>query len=230
MKNKYIDDYYNCVYSLVHYKGLLGKFNKSYHKLLENDNCSNNGLNILEIGAGNGEHFYFVAKDYQSYILTDLNTKSLKTFVNQIDSGYRGRVSVVKCNAEKLPFKRNTFDRVIVTCVLHHIGNIDTALTEIRRVVKSGGEISVYLPCDPGMFYRYIRHFVSHKKQKEIMGTSMKKVKYLWALEHKNHLLGILFVIKKIFILDNVLIKRYPIPKFSWNFNLFFIVKISVRK
>lgn len=42
-------------------------------------------------------------------------------------------------SAEKLPFKDNTFDVVLVDSVFHHLINSPKALTEIKRVLKKNG-------------------------------------------------------------------------------------------
>ena len=49
------------------------------------------------------------------------------------------KISWVNCNAEKLPFKDNTFDKYIISFCLRNITFIDSALNEAIRVLKPGG-------------------------------------------------------------------------------------------
>jgi ubiquinone/menaquinone biosynthesis C-methylase UbiE len=74
------------------------------------------------------------------------------------------RIKFILAYATSIPSGHNLFDRVIVTCVLHHIPNLELALTEIRRVAKPGAQINLYVPCDPGSLYRGVRHWTSHFK------------------------------------------------------------------
>jgi ubiquinone/menaquinone biosynthesis C-methylase UbiE len=140
------------------------------------------------------------------------------------------QVKFVLADASDVPFEDCTFNRILSTCVLHHVSNLEKTLTEIRRVAKNDALVDLFVPCDPGMLYRWVRHLTSHLKQKKAMELSWAQVKYLWALEHRNHYLGIMFLIKGIFEKDEIQISRFPLPALSWNLSLFSIVTIRVKK
>jgi ubiquinone/menaquinone biosynthesis C-methylase UbiE len=48
--------------------------------------------------------------------------------------------------ADKLPFKTNTFDRAFVSFSLHHFGNPSVVVGEVLRVLKNGGRFVVLDP------------------------------------------------------------------------------------
>jgi ubiquinone/menaquinone biosynthesis C-methylase UbiE len=48
--------------------------------------------------------------------------------------------------ADKLPFKTNTFDRAFVSFSLHHFGNPSGVVGEVLRVLKNGGRFVVLDP------------------------------------------------------------------------------------
>ncbi|HME62548.1 MAG TPA: methyltransferase domain-containing protein, partial [Candidatus Binatia bacterium] len=48
--------------------------------------------------------------------------------------------------ADKLPFKSNTFDRAFVSFSLHHFGNPSGVVGEVLRVLKNGGRFVVVDP------------------------------------------------------------------------------------
>jgi ubiquinone/menaquinone biosynthesis C-methylase UbiE len=56
-------------------------------------------------------------------------------------------------NVESLHFEDDFFDRVVCTCLLHHLKNPDIGLNEILRVVKSGGTVDILVPNDPSLIY-----------------------------------------------------------------------------
>ncbi len=223
-------EYYEKHYWNVHYKGLLGVFTNGYHKKLERKNKSSQFYSsVLEIGGGTGEHLKFVRHGFDKYSLLDISENIVG--LQRVKSDPReSRITFILADATSMPLKDDHFDRVLVTCVLHHIPNLEMALAEIRRVAKSGATIDFYVPCDPGMLYRWIRHWTSHFKQKRNMGLTWVEVKHLWALEHRNHYLGILSLIRGIFIHDELQIRRFPIRFFSWNFNLYSLVRIQIKK
>jgi ubiquinone/menaquinone biosynthesis C-methylase UbiE len=136
------------------------------------------------------------------------------------------KVNYVRCDARSLPLPDNHFDRTFCACVLLHISGIEKVLQEMIRVTKKGGMITLYVPCDPGILYRGIRHLTSHRKQSKKSEVDMKEIKYLWSLEHPNHIAGILAAIK--FLCQTYEIKklRFPFLLPSWNLNLFYVIKI----
>lgn len=105
-----------------------------------------NGDNILDIGCGNG------------YYLSLLNRLGLKLNLTGIDNDKLGlldaerfiadeRVELVFGNAEILPFKNNSFDKIIISEVIEHLQNEKIVLKEIYRVLKPGG-ILVLTTCN----------------------------------------------------------------------------------
>jgi ubiquinone/menaquinone biosynthesis C-methylase UbiE len=220
-------DYYKKHYWNVHYKGILGVFTNGYHRKLEKSNLFYS--NVLEIGGGTGEHLKFVKHEFDQYILLDIseNTDGLQRI--KLDPRAE-KIKFVLADATNMPIETDKFDRILVTCVLHHIPNLELALTEIRRVAKPGSRIDFYLPCDPGVLYRWIRHWTSHYKQKRNMNLTWVEVKHLWGLEHRNHYLGILSLIRGIFNSDEIQIERFPFQFFSWNLNLYSMLRIQIRK
>ena len=229
-----LQNFYENFYAKSQYTGAMGTFHDFYHRKLERHHKSNAGNRILEIGAGFAEHLKFVSADFQTYVISDLNLdKKNKYLVSNLESEgllTDNRIEFAKCDVGSLPFKNDEFDRVIVTCVLHHVSNLEVALQEIRRVTKDKGQISVYLPCDPGLLYRFVRHFASHAKQAKIMNASMTHVKYIWSLEHINHFPGILSKLRWIFKEDDLAFRGGLSRLLPFDFSIFKIIEITVSK
>jgi len=75
-------------------------------------------------------------------------------------------VSFVEGDAEKLPFSDNQFDSAVISFGLRNLTHLDKGLSEMTRVVKSGGKV---LNLDLGhpnnrlfkpIYYFYFRHIV----------------------------------------------------------------------
>jgi demethylmenaquinone methyltransferase/2-methoxy-6-polyprenyl-1,4-benzoquinol methylase len=74
--------------------------------------------------------------------LTDINNAMLSRGRDRlIDEGLLGPVA--QCDAEKLPFAANTFDVVSVAFGLRNMTHKETALAEMRRVLRPGGRLLV---------------------------------------------------------------------------------------
>jgi phosphatidylethanolamine/phosphatidyl-N-methylethanolamine N-methyltransferase len=216
-------------YNDVYYTGALGLFERWAHKALEKNVIKDNNCLVLDIGGGDGQHVPFLNGNFSQYIILDLLNHS-DTPNPKIAKKDLPKVNFLLGNAEKLPFNDNSIDRIVLTCILHHVNSPSSVLSECRRVLRNGGVLSVFLPNDPGMLYRWIRHFAAHKKYAKKTKRPIDEIKFLWAIEHKNHVLGISTVVKRIFQSDIVSRRLNPFPFLSWNFNLFQIYQIKVNK
>jgi ubiquinone/menaquinone biosynthesis C-methylase UbiE len=197
-------------------RGLNGQFHKYTHLKLERRNKNVFYANVLEIGSGNGEHLKFISHDYSKYYMLDLR-KPQKLKKSK-------RIKFVEGDVHKLPFEAATFDRIIVTCVLHHLRNPMKALSEISRVAKPGAEISVLLPTDPGIVFRLARWIFSNKSLRQ---KGIKNIKLLRALQHRNHYASLDTIINSIF--SDVSARNYPFFIKSYDLNLFTIYRIIKR-
>lgn len=79
------------------------------------------------------------------------------------------KISVRKArvaNAEKLPFRTNFFDIVLMSDVLEHVGNPALAAKEAIRVTKPGGVILATVPNEwhPVVKYPWVRKLLSGRE------------------------------------------------------------------
>ena len=96
--------------------------------------------NILELGCGNGEIWKSNYAKIPSNIIitiTDYFTGMLKTAQKNIPEDKR--FIYQKVDIRNIPYKDDTFDIVIANMVLHHIDDLEIALSEVYRVLKKHG-------------------------------------------------------------------------------------------
>ncbi len=209
-----INKWYESDYALINASANPNSIAFMYlHKSLEKNFKSNAGLEILEIG----EHVSFVSKNFKSYTLSDIRQTK---FLNQGNPKIKFRIADV----ESLPFEDCTFDRIISTCVFHHLNDPTRGLEEIRRVVRIGGHISILLPNDPGIMYRALRGLSTLRTARR-QGL-LDEVQLVHALEHKNHYLSIRTLIKWVFENDEIKLSFKPFWIPSYNVNAITVIKI----
>jgi SAM-dependent methyltransferase len=97
----------------------------------------------LEIGAGTG---YFSlnmlrAGVVEEVVATDVSRGMLDALEGSAE-GLGVSVETAVCDAEQLPFEDGSFDIVYGHAVLHHIPDLERALSEFRRVLRPGGAIA----------------------------------------------------------------------------------------
>jgi ubiquinone/menaquinone biosynthesis C-methylase UbiE len=183
---------------------------------------------ILEIGAGQGEHWSYLREfPKKQYVALDLRELSDLTYLNSMGEEFRKKLKFKVGNAENLPFRDKQFDRVFTTCLLHHVDDPLSVLLEARRVTKAGGEIVFVMPTDPGLLNQLIKRVISYPELKKY---SDYPPELFYALEHKNHVKGLLTLIEFVYQGDN---KKYIYSPFkfrSWNLNFIIGIHIKVSK
>ncbi len=103
------------------------------------------GFKVLDIAGGTGDLakvFARKAGPTGQVWLTDINESMLRVGRDRLlNKGLNTPVSL--CDAEKLPFPNNYFDRVSVAFGLRNMTHKDQALAEMQRVLKPGGKLLV---------------------------------------------------------------------------------------
>lgn len=110
---------------------------------------------VLEVGVGVGtDHLQFTKA---GAILTgiDITPKSIELTKKNLElHGHHSNLLVA--DAEDLPFEDNTFDVVYSFGVLHHIPNIQKAIDEIYRVLRTEGEAVITLYHKYSLFWIFV--------------------------------------------------------------------------
>ncbi|KAF3998539.1 bifunctional demethylmenaquinone methyltransferase/2-methoxy-6-polyprenyl-1,4-benzoquinol methylase UbiE [Glaciimonas immobilis] len=103
------------------------------------------GFKVLDIAGGTGDLAKAFAKragPTGEVWLTDINESMLRVGRDRVlNTGIS--TPTLLCDAEKLPFPDNYFDRVSVAFGLRNMTHKDVALSEMRRVLKPGGKLLV---------------------------------------------------------------------------------------
>lgn len=103
------------------------------------------GMKVLDIAGGTGDlakSFARRAGPTGEVWLTDINESMLRVGRDRLlDAGVL--LPVVTCDAERLPFPDNYFDRVTVAFGLRNMTHKDRALASMARVLKPGGKLLV---------------------------------------------------------------------------------------
>jgi phosphatidylethanolamine/phosphatidyl-N-methylethanolamine N-methyltransferase len=174
---------------------------------------------VLEVGAGTGFHLRQVRHSFDEYVMTDFNPPMLDQA--QADAHKGGKVIVQREDATQLSFPDHSFDRLIATHVLEHLPQPHLVLREWNRVVKPGGIISIVLPCDPGLAWRFGRN-LGPRKNFQAIGIDYD---YWMAREHINSITNLAAFIQYYF--PQAVEKWYPLRVPLSDINLFYIAHIT---
>jgi ubiquinone/menaquinone biosynthesis C-methylase UbiE len=110
---------------------------------------------VLEVGAGDGRNFARYPPGVELVAVEPEPT--LRALAAQ-----RG-VEVLDAVADALPFADDAFDAAVVSLVLCSVPDQGRALAELRRVLRSGGEL------------RFYEHVIAHRHPKRALLQALEK-------------------------------------------------------
>lgn len=178
---------------------------------------------VLEVGGNRGEHIPYVKHRFDEYVLTDLYPPNLLESL-RADK----RVVSASADVEDLPYEDNSFDRLVSTCVLHHVPDPFRALREMRRVVRPGGRLTILLPTDPSAAYRLAQRVTSGRNaRKRGIGEFFELVH---AVDHVNHFTSLIQQINYVFRRDDLSCVWRPTRVPLWHLNLFTVLQIDLAR
>ncbi len=217
-----LNDYYQNQYMDVMGTGLIGRYWKKIHKRMVRGLISIEDT-VLEVGAGNGEFFNNTKPECKLYIETDIGFRENRNLsLSKNDLNLKGHISRILDAEDLTVIENSSVDVIVATCLFAHLRNPEKALGEWLRVMKPGGHIVIYVPCEPGLGLRLVRKYTTNLKFKK-NGFSQNGTH--WD-EHIQHYPRMNYLIEKTFE-ESVSRRFYPLRLRSWDLNLYVIYKVQ---
>lgn len=226
-----LDRYYAEHYDSVTHCGLAGRVQASFHRALERPWGPEERFDtVLELGATSGEHLQYVRHGFREWVMLDIRDSEEAHREAARRSTEERTVRFTVGDAQRLDgFADNSIDRLVSMCLLHHVDDPRGTLHEWRRVVRPGGILSVFLPCDPGALWRAGRALTSFPAARK-KGYSAMQVRYINACDHRNHHASLRWMLEGIFADDEITARGVPFNALtSWNANLYYTFQIRKR-
>ncbi len=102
---------------------------------------------VLDIGCNNGQNTFKLTRCCKNVIGFDNDNDILQIAKRDIQRRKIKNIRLFKLNFEKrLPFKDNSFDKVLFLAVLEHLNNRKSAMSEVSRVLKPDGLLLMSVP------------------------------------------------------------------------------------
>ena len=121
---------------------------KHRYRLIDTESERFPNKRVLEIGCGGGWELVGWAENHMKVTGLDLSSTALRLAQKNLQYN-KLRASLLQGNAEELPFPDKSFDVVASFGVLHQTTSTERAVSEVRRVLKVGGEAVITL------YYKY---------------------------------------------------------------------------
>ena len=114
-------------------------------ELFHHDSLWEPGSLVLEAGCGVGAQTKTIAQKNpgSEFVSVDISKESIEQAKLMIDKNNIKNVEVFQADIFDLPFKDEYFDHIFLCFVLEHLPNHIEALEHLKRVLKSGGTITL---------------------------------------------------------------------------------------
>lgn len=122
-----------------------GKFVKEMYATLVEEIQKTESGKILDVGCGNGNLFKMLPENKYELFGVDFS----ENMILEAKNSCKGKATFSVADAERLPFKDNTFNIVVCNASFHHYIHPDAVLSEMRRVLKKGGQLLIGDPYIP---------------------------------------------------------------------------------
>jgi SAM-dependent methyltransferase len=119
------------------------RYKNEAHILTCLDKIDFKGKRVLEIGLGQGADSEQIIKRGGIWTGMDLTQESVDRVRMRLALHELSHESIQKGSVLELPFENHSFDIVFSHGVLHHVPQLKNAQREIKRVLKSNGELII---------------------------------------------------------------------------------------
>ncbi len=104
-----------------------------------------NGEKILDLGCGDGFYIHLLTQlpvnlDITGFDYDDIVLKNARKNIGN------NKIKLISGTAEKTPFKNESFNKIIMTEVLEHVGDDKKAMKEVHRILKKNGTLVLTVP------------------------------------------------------------------------------------
>ena len=131
------------------YKELLSAHDETYlrHYVELVIRYAPSGSRILDLGCGNGISSRLLNQADFDVVGTDISA----LFLEEAQEWENPKLRYQVCDVLELPFENNSFDVICSNELIEHLPDVETALTEMIRVVRKGGKVVLSGPnlCSP---------------------------------------------------------------------------------
>ena len=157
------------------YKELLSAHDETYlrHYVELVIRYAPSGSRILDLGCGNGISSRLLNQADFDVVGTDISA----LFLEEAQEWENPKLRYQVCDVLELPFENNSFDMICSNELIEHLPDVETALTEMIRVVRKGGKVVLSGPnlCSPiTPFLDWIR-MMSGKPGRPVWGETKQQ-------------------------------------------------------
>ena len=206
-------------YNIECYSGATSYLFDKSHQLMEKNIPYREYNEILEVGAGIHPHIAYLSHNFKNYYCCE----NSKFTINFLKKNFPS-IKTIYLEGEKISINKK-FDRIILSHSLEHIYKPEVLLLKLYSMLKKNGLMSIAIPTDPAILYRFMRFF----KKKFFSNYKITEIEYDYinSIEHINSFFNNDVIIKYLF--KNYKKYYYPFNFLPVDFNIFSFYQITKK-
>jgi ubiquinone/menaquinone biosynthesis C-methylase UbiE len=107
---------------------------------------------VLELAVGTGRFTKAMLDKKADLVGVDASISMLRITRKKISTSASTKISLIRADATKLPFRKNVFDCILCINALNHMPKYTDAIVESSRVLKSNGFFAFNFPSTVSIF------------------------------------------------------------------------------
>ena len=134
------------------------------------------GCKVLEVGCGRGAGAQLILREFHPALLhaSDLDLEMIGRAKEYLSRENREKIFLYVADVLQLPYGDNIMDAVFGFGVLHHVPSWRAALTEVARVLKTGG-LFFFEELYPTLYQNFItKHILLHPRDNRFFSSHLK--------------------------------------------------------
>lgn len=178
-------DYYDNRYAAEDYRTKLSSYEvarvDALSLLVKNTLRLQNPESVLDYGSGNGLHVDLWKKLFPNSKLhfADISKEANRQLVDKFPE-YKNTTKLI--SEDRVDFQDNTFDVIFSIEVMEHVQDLNTYLTEVKRLLKPGGLFIWTTPCGNSFSVEHIYNSFTNNIEKTSEGYRR------WKWEDPSHI------------------------------------------
>lgn len=97
------------------------------------------GERVIDLGCGTGSYLIPLAKITKEIVGVDFSQKSLGILRTKLNNQVRSNIQLCQGDIKDMPFEAKSFDVAYSMSTLYYVSEVERAILEIGRILKSGG-------------------------------------------------------------------------------------------
>ncbi len=154
------------------------------------------GDKILDVGCGSGFYVRYLLKKKVQVTAVDISDE----YIKQAKKYAGSKAKYVVTDARKLPFKNQSFDKVLITEVIEHVSDYQKIIEEGFRVLITGGKIVITTP------NKYSHMNYAYRLKRKIRRYTFNE--HMAELSYKN----LFYEVSKYASVESICFSNYLIP------------------